>query len=133
MDFFALVSKLNASQDLRAACREFDSSLESREDRVVLLSKWMRAAKAVSPVLGDLLRVCAAQLFSNAAGECNFGSLTRFLGTMRLKSGCKLLAAQLLASKAQAWAQFSDPKLENKKDKKVGGMDAFVVKKNNPR
>lgn len=64
----------------------------------------------------ELLCLCASQLFANAVTEGNFSSLTRFLAPQRLKSGPQLLAAQLLASKAQKWAQFDDPSRSVKKE-----------------
>ena len=76
----------------------------------------------------QLLRVCGAQMFSNAVGESNFASLTRFLAPSRLKSGGKLLAAQLLASKASTWAQFKDPS-KVAPPKKSGPMDKFMAKR----
>lgn len=66
-------------------------------------------------MLLELLCLSASQLFGNAVTEGNFASLARFLSPQRLKSGTNLLAAQLLASKAQTWAQFEDPDRSAKK------------------
>ena len=88
---------------------KFEGSNERLEDRQVLLRAWLDVAKGICPTLGGLLRICGAQLYSNAIGESNFSSVTRLLSDQRLRSGGKLLAAQLLASRARTWAQMKDP------------------------
>jgi len=79
-------------------------------------------------VLTELLCVCASQLFANSVTESNFSCVTRFLGPARLRSKGPLLAAQLLASKAKAWAQFEDPNPTSKikQAKPVGPMSRFL-------
>lgn len=128
-DFFASVAILNAKKELDEICMEFDSSAETREDRVKFFKSWLGVANSVDKRLGTLLSICASQLLSNAVGEGNFSSVTRFLSAQRLKTGGKLLAAQLLAGRAGTWAQFKDPEIRGKKAKPGGPMDAFMKSK----
>jgi hypothetical protein len=107
--FFKKLASLNGSDKLKLALQKFVESTESLEDRQVLLGVWADEARRICPTLGGLLRICGAQLYSNAIGESNFSSVTRLLSDQRLRSGGKLLAAQLLASRARSWAQFKDP------------------------
>ena len=107
--FFASVSSLTSKPELKEAELEFDNSPKQRDDRDRLFRRWLKLADSVDSTLGDLLCICGAQMFSNAAGESNFSSVTRILSDSRLRTGVNLLAAQILAIRAKTWAQFDDP------------------------
>lgn len=110
---------------MKVALTKFVDSTERLEDRQALLDVWMKAAKRICPSLAALLRICGAQLFSNAVGESNFSSVTRLLSDQRLRSGGKLLAAQLLALRARSWAQFKDPDVTKKATRPKGGISSY--------
>ena len=107
--FFVNVSTLQAHPDLREATNRFFASNDTKDDRDTLLKTWLKLARSIDDRIYHLLRIAAAQCFANAVGECNFSSITRFLSSQRLKSGGKLLAAQLLGCRAIPWRQMDDP------------------------
>ena len=107
--FFQKLAALIGSDTLKSALNTFADSKQTLANRQTLLITWMKVAKGICPTLGGLLRACGAQLYSNAIGESNFSSVTRILSNQRLRTGGKLLAAQVLASRARRWAQFKDP------------------------
>ena len=128
--FFAQVALLTSNKELRNAQVAFDASAESREDRQAFFKKWHAAASKVNTKLAKLLQICGAQMFSNAVGESNFATVSRLLSDQRLKTGKKLLAAQLLGARATKWAQFTDTgKSTSKKEKKAGILAFFPVGK----
>ena len=94
---------LRSDNDLEILQKKFWESNYNSDVRQEFAKKWYNACKKANPLFGEIFRMCAGAMLSNAKAETNFSWTSYMRSPRRRNMGLEVLGGYALAKLNASW------------------------------